>query len=99
MSDELRGLRDAVWELMNTSYGAGTSDEEWYDQLWELLDPVIDARVNRALGTVQDDAEVLDMLAGASFGPNASLQLPSGETLDAANRRVRDVERFERRQR
>lgn len=32
--------------------------------------------------TSGDDA-VLRMLAGASFGPNASLTLPSGATLDA----------------
>lgn len=30
-----------------------------------------------------EDAQALRMLAGASFGPNASLTLPSGETLTA----------------
>lgn len=31
-----------------------------------------------------NDEAILKMLAGANFGPNASLTLPSGQTLDAA---------------
>jgi hypothetical protein len=48
MSD-ISKLRTAVWHMMHDTYDAGLSDDEWYDQLWTLLDPVIDARAERQL--------------------------------------------------
>lgn len=35
-----------------------------------------------------NDEAILKMLAGANFGPNASLTLPSGETLNADEAQV-----------
>lgn len=64
--NELRKLRDAVWGLMNDGYGRGLSDEEWYDRLWKLLDPVIDARAGQALADVptHDAGEYRDPSTG-----------------------------------
>lgn len=45
MSD-IRKLREAVNALADIST-AELGDEAWYDKLWELLDPVIDARAER----------------------------------------------------
>lgn len=47
---ELRKLREAVYDLA-TDEDEVLTDEAWYERLWELLDPVIDARAHRALGT------------------------------------------------
>lgn len=49
-STSLGELRYAVYCLTVDNYVKRT-DEEWYERLWELLDPVIDARAHRALGT------------------------------------------------
>jgi hypothetical protein len=50
MSDELRDLRAAVYNLATADWIKRT-DEEWYDELWRLLDPVVDARAGHALNT------------------------------------------------
>jgi hypothetical protein len=59
MSDELRDLRAAVYNLATADWIKRT-DEEWYDELWKLLDPVIDARaerqLNAAVNAVSDPA-------------------------------------------
>lgn len=47
---EIRKLREAVNDLADIST-AELGDEAWYDKLWELLDPVIDARAEKALGS------------------------------------------------
>jgi hypothetical protein len=60
------------------------------------LDPPNDERTQRAIadkraalidkltnGTVSDDEAALRMLAGASFGPDCEVVLPSGRTLSA----------------
>ena len=39
-------------------------------------------------GTPADDEMILRMLAGARFGPNASLTLPSGRVLSASEAQV-----------
>lgn len=52
---ELRKLRDAVYDLA-TDDGEVLDDEAWYDRLWELLDPVVDARAHRALDAPTHDA-------------------------------------------
>lgn len=49
MSD-VRKLREAVYDLATDDDTAELGDEAWYDKLWELLDPVIDARAEKALG-------------------------------------------------
>lgn len=46
MSDELRALREAVRDLA-TDDAEVLGDEAWYDRLWELLEPVVDARAER----------------------------------------------------
>lgn len=49
---ELRKLREAVYDLA-TSDDEVHTDEEWYERLWELLDPVIDARAERQLAATR----------------------------------------------
>ncbi len=49
---EIGKLRQAVYNLATDDVVRRT-DEEWYDRLWELLDPVIDTRAERALATAQ----------------------------------------------
>lgn len=55
---ELRKLRQAVADLATDP--VSRTDEEWYDELWELLEPVIDVRAERqwdaAVNTVSDPA-------------------------------------------
>ena len=46
---ELRKLRAAVAALALEPETAELGDEQWYDRLWELLDPVIDARASAQL--------------------------------------------------
>lgn len=46
-SDELSDLRLAVRNLSLDADEAGMDDEAWYDRLWMLLEPVIDARAER----------------------------------------------------
>lgn len=53
---ETRRLRDAVNALADVST-AELGDEAWYDKLWELLDPVIDARAERQLAAQARVAE------------------------------------------
>ena len=55
-SDELSDLRLAVRNLSLDADEAGMDDEAWYDRLWILLDPVIDARAYRALAIHTHDA-------------------------------------------
>lgn len=43
---EIRRLREAVNDLADIST-AELDDEAWYERLWTLLDPVIDARIER----------------------------------------------------
>lgn len=45
---ELRVLREAVAALASEPETAELGDEEWYDHLWALLEPVIDARAERS---------------------------------------------------
>lgn len=52
MVSDIRKLRDAVNDLADVST-AELDDEAWYNRLWELLDPVIDARAGQALGAHQ----------------------------------------------
>lgn len=47
---ELRKLREAVYDLA-TAEDEVLTDEQWYDRLWKLLDPVIDARAGEAIAT------------------------------------------------
>lgn len=47
---ELRKLREAIYDLAtDDELGDELSDEAWYNRLWTLLDPVIDARAERQL--------------------------------------------------
>lgn len=57
MSDELRKLRDQVYDLAIDEDPILT-DEEWYEELWKLLDPVIDARAHRATEALPTAADV-----------------------------------------
>lgn len=56
MSDELSVLRRAVQDLATDP--VCRTDEEWYDELWVLLDPVIDARAERQLAAAKDLTQV-----------------------------------------
>lgn len=47
MSD-LGKLRERIRALALDADEAGLDDEDWYDRLWELLEPVIDARAELA---------------------------------------------------
>ena len=47
--DELRKLREAIAALGSEPETAELGDEQWYDRMWELLEPVIDARAERQL--------------------------------------------------
>src|SRR6187431_250641 len=58
MSDELRKLREQVAALGSEPETAELSDEAWYDRLWELLDPVIDARAYRSLADANPAGEL-----------------------------------------
>lgn len=50
---ELRKLREAINDLADVST-AELDDEAWYDRLWELLEPVIDARSELALAGIKE---------------------------------------------
>lgn len=61
---KINEFRQRVHALLTEPETADLPDEEWYDRLWELLDPVIDARAERqftaAVNSVSDrkrDAE------------------------------------------
>lgn len=56
MSDELRKLREAVYDLA-TDGTEVLDDEAWYDRLWELLEPVTDARSELVLRGLTKDVD------------------------------------------
>lgn len=56
---ELRKLREAVYDLA-TDEDEVLTDEAWYERLWELLDPVIDARAERQLAVALNAWRDLD---------------------------------------
>lgn len=92
---EIPELRRRLDDFVADKNVVQLDDEAWWEQFMStLVDPALDTRVDRQLNT-QNDVAVVNMLAGATFGPDASLTLPSGITLDSteANQRVRDAQR------
>lgn len=71
---ELRKLREAVYNLA-TDEDEVLTDEVWYDQLWELLDPVIDARAERQLAAAVNT--VADETRDPATGQPTSTEAPS----------------------
>lgn len=68
---EIRRLREAVNDLADVST-AELDDEAWYDRLWQLLDPVIDARAERQLAaTLRPQGEQPDWVKNAIRFPDA----------------------------
>jgi len=51
--DELRKLRASVYNLSARDW-IKLTDEEWYEELWKLLDPVVDARIERSQQALDD---------------------------------------------
>lgn len=92
MSDELRKLRDAVYDLA-TDEDKVFTNEEWYDRLWELLEPVMDARAGHTLD-VHDAGEYRDPSTGepVQLPPHRTIQ-GIRDSLDAAVNTVSDRKR------
>lgn len=76
MSD-VRKLREAIYDLATDDDTAEIGDEAWYDKLWELLDPVIDARVERQLTPTPDPEPVHTHNAGEYRDPETGDVVPA----------------------
>lgn len=84
---EIKKLREAVYDLA-TDEDLVLDDEEWYNKLWELLDPVIDARAARSLAAVPThdageyrDPETGQPTAAEASSPRGSMTFAEAETL------------------